>query len=182
MVQVLVLLWALVACLGFAAPAEASHRSDLLAPETVCQGQTDPGLDPHGATRALWCMHNYARRQSGLPQLRPLASLGWSAHRKAVDIQRCAVFSHTACGREPEYWVQRTGLAGRCYRMNENIAVRWPAAGTLRLVMSGWLHSDTHRHTLLMRRARWLGIGLARGPFLGQPDAAIWVTHFGYRC
>ena len=181
MVPMLVLLWA-IACLAGAAPAAANHRDHLLAPETVCPNQSALLVTPEAAARVMRCMNNYARRQQGRPALRSLASLRWSAERKAEDIRGCGELSHTACGRVTVHWVRRTAFGRDCFRMKENIAYRWPASGTLRLVMSGWLHSPAHRHILMMQRHRWLGIGVDYGPFLGQPEAAVWVAHFGHRC
>lgn len=181
MVRTLALL-GVVAFLAAVEPAAANHRDHLLAPESVCSRQTDVGLSADEAEAVMWCMQNYARVQKRRPRLRPLASLEWSAKRKAADILGCSEFSHTACGRVPLHWVRRTRFARDCYRVKENIAYRWPAAGTLRLVMSGWLHSDAHRQILLMRHHRWLGTGMVQGPFLGYPDAAVWVSHFGRWC
>ena len=181
MVPTLALFW-VIALLAGVGQAAANHRDYLLAPESVCPGQTAGGFGAVDPVAVMECMHEYARTQTGRREVRPLESLEWSAERKAADILTCDEFSHTACGRGKLHWVQRTRIARNCYRVKENIAYRWPAP-SVRAVMSGWLHSDAHRHALLMARHRWFGIGMVHGPFsLGYLDTAVWVAHFGYRC
>ena len=180
MVPTLALLWVVVS-LVVVQPAAASHRDDLLAPEAVCPHQTDIGYGAVDPAAVMHCMYDYARVQAGRRPLRPFSSLEWSAQRKAVDILRCNELSHTACGRGALHWVRRTRLTRHCYRVKENIAYRWPAP-SVRGVMSGWLHSDAHRRALLLRRHRWIGIGLVGGTFLGYPNTAVWVAHLGYHC
>ena len=130
------------------------------------------------------CMHKYARSKRNRQPLAFNSDLFSSSNSKAKDILRCNDFSHTACGRPIDYWFKRVGYPGGCGGWWENIS--WGSVqggyGTVRAVMSRWLHSDSHRKNILRPAARELGIGVTRGAFYGYRDALIWVGHFGYRC
>jgi uncharacterized protein YkwD len=43
----------------------------------------------------------------------------------------------------------------------------------------GWLHSPPHRAILLSPQFTEIGIGMARGRFLGHAGAVIWTADFG---
>lgn len=53
--------------------------------------------------------------------------------------------------------------------------------GDVRYTISGWLHSDDHRHSLLGSRFNHAGIGVVRGRYRGN-RVRVWVVHFGDRC
>jgi uncharacterized protein YkwD len=105
-----------------------------------------------------------------------------SSGSKVADIMRCQQFSHTACGRETFYRMRRVGYAVGCWGGGENIAWGSGRLGSVRNIMSVWLHSTDHRNNLLRSRYRHYGAGLAKGRFKGYDGAQVWVMHFGYRC
>jgi uncharacterized protein YkwD len=127
------------------------------------------------------CLVDFARTSEGL---RPLKVRGTrlmaAADRKARDILRCGDFSHTACGRSFTFHM-RAYTTG-CYGAGENIAWGSGSLGTVRSIMSGWLHSDGHRANLLNPRYRHHGVALRTGALRGHAGAAVWVHHLGYRC
>ena len=129
------------------------------------------------------CMHNYARAKAGRGALASNSLLASSSDAKTGDMMRCAQFSHTACGRETLYHVKRVGYtSGGCWGAAENIAWGSGSRGSVRSIMSAWLHSDGHRTNILNGRYREIGVGLRKGTFQGYSSAQVWTAHLGYRC
>lgn len=170
-----------LALLATGGSASAHHYDGLLAPGSECPGQTDTSLGVRAQERAMACMHNHVRSKKRLPRLATNGRLIDAAGRKAIDIMNCS-FSHTACGRDTFYWTRRNGYAQGCWGAGENIAWGSGSYGSVRAIMSAWLHSDGHRENILERDFRDKGIGLEKGSFEGRPNAQVWVTQFGYRC
>jgi uncharacterized protein YkwD len=162
------------------ASAMVGEWDHLLAPETVCPGQTDTSSPRAVREPVMVCMHGYARAQSGLPGLGVVKPLRASALRKARDIRRCKEFSHTACGRGVFYWFERTGFLRGTYGVGENLAYGFGSARSVRSMMSAWLESDAHRQILLTSSFDSVGISAVPGRLRGR-SALIWVAHFGYR-
>ncbi len=163
--------------------ASATHYNHLLAPSANCADQTNLSFSTSDQERVMRCMHNYARARVGRAALRGNALLTSSSDAKSADILRCQEFSHTACGRSSLYHVHRVGYTSAgCWGAGENIS--WGSGGyaTVRSRMSGWLHSDGHRNTILSSRYRDLGLGLRKGTLNGSRGAHVWTAHFGYRC
>jgi uncharacterized protein YkwD len=173
--------------------ASASHYNHLLAPLTTCGGskQNGPTVDTATQERLMRCMHNYARRKVGKPNLAENAKLMTSAGRKATDVLNCssAQLSSNAheCGPGDSFY--RVRQAGYCYRAaGENVAWGWGRpevyAPSVRSTMSGWLHSDPHRLNLLgqtsvSRLFTEIGIGLAKGVTSTGTHKRGWAVHFG---
>jgi uncharacterized protein YkwD len=171
---------ALLASLALTSVARADRLDDLLAPESVCPGQSDVSLPVKTQVAAMRCMHGYARQEAGRQRLRKNHDLGYSARHKARDIRRCQSFSHTACGRDAFYWPQKAGYLTGAWGAAENLAYGSSGSGSPRVMMSAWLHSEEHRDSLLDPNYRELGIGMVRGSYKGTPDVEFWVAHFGY--
>ena len=162
------------------APARAEARS-LIAPAKACPvGAQGAGKAQLGkARRAMTCMVNYARRKKGLWRYHRRSQLAWSAERKAKDIQRCG-FAHSACGRQFDYWIKRSGYLGRSgWATGENIAWGGGSLGNVRSIFVAWMKSSGHREAILSRTYTDVGAGLVKGRFDGVPGAGIWVLHFG---
>jgi uncharacterized protein YkwD len=49
------------------------------------------------------------------------------------------------------------------------------------VVVDMWLRSPEHRAILLSPLYRFVGIGRARGRFMGHSDADIWTADWGHR-
>lgn len=162
-------------------PGGAEAKS-LIAPAKACP------LSPQGAGKAemkkarrtMTCMVNYARRKSGLRRYRQRSQLSWSAERKARDIQRCG-FAHSACGRQFDFWIKRSGYIGRRsgWATGENIAWGGGNLGNVRSIFVAWMQSKGHREAILSRSYSDVGAGLVKGQFRGVSGAGIWVLHFG---
>ncbi len=95
-------------------------------------------------------------------------------------------FSHNSPnGASPLRRIKSTGyLAGAsAWGVGENL--RWGSGGmgTPRVAISAWMQSSVHRSTMLSRRYRQVGIGVAFGSPTGggDGDVAIYTANFGYR-
>ena len=165
--------------------ADATHYDYLLAPSDRCGGpkQTDTSLSTAEQEAVMRCMHNYARAKASRAALASNSLLTSSSDAKTADMLRCGQFSHTACGRETLYHVKRVGYtSGGCWGAAENIAWGSGSRGSVRSIMSAWLHSDGHRNNILNSRYRETGFGLRKGTFQGYGGAQVWTAHLGYRC
>jgi uncharacterized protein YkwD len=161
---------ALLVAAALANPVQGSGRGvAYLAPTGYCTGDS---------VVVMLCLHDYARRQAGLPALRPSVRLAAAARAKSVDIARCG-FSHTACGHRFPYRVDRAGY--RWSTVGENLA--W-GTGPLRrpyAIFSAWLKSPEHQANILSGAFRDVGIAVRLGPAAGHANAAIWVAEFGHQ-
>lgn len=168
--------------LAAAGSASARHHDALLASPSVCPGQTDTRRSVGDQERTMRCMQNHVRARRGLRRLRTQSALMSAAGSKSADILRCQQFAHEACGRDTFYWTRRTGYAVGCWGAGENIAWGSGSLGSVRVIMSAWLHSDPHRRNLFRSSHRDQGVGLAKGTFNGYPGAQVWTAQLGYRC
>ena len=155
--------------------------SKLLAPESSCPGQSDPGLPTGARARVMVCMQSYARVAKGRPELRVFKPLRASATEKARDVLRCQVLSHEACGRDVWYWLRSVGFLQGTWLAGEVLAFGGRKTGTVRATMRSWLGSATHRAVLLHPRFNLAGVGTVKGRFRGVRHATIWVAHIGNR-
>ena len=167
-----------VAAGALSAPAAGST---LIAPPAVCANST---LDApiQAQEQAMHCMTDFARRQVGLGGLATAKALAQSSYRKARDVLRCNDFSHSACGRDFTYWMQRSGYtSSRCWRAGENLAWGVGERGTVRSIFQAWVRSPSHRRNILSRFSH-IGIGLRVGTLANKRSTRVWTQHFGSHC
>jgi len=130
----------------------------------------------------MHCMTDFARRQIGLGGLAGAKALAQSSQHKSRDVLRCNQFSHSACGRDFTYWMQRAGYtASRCWRAGENLAWGIDEHGTVRSIFRAWMQSPDHRRNILSRFSH-VGIGLRVGTLAGNRKTRVWTQHFGSHC
>ena len=165
-----------------AAPAEALKVRNLMAPPSVCPGQMNTAAPIYKQERAMRCMTNFARRHAGRGGFARSAKLSNSSDRKGEDILRCDSFSHSACGRDFTFWLQRVNFIGGCWTAGENIAWGTGDLGSARAVFRAWMHSAGHRQNVLAGEFSQLGVSLRIGTLEGNRGAHVWVQHFGDRC
>ena len=150
-----------------------------LAPESACPGPSDAVSQD----RTMVCLLDYARARKGVAPLRVVYPLNRSSILKALAIVRCADFSHTPCGKPFPATFDAVGYRGEiATSVGVNIAWGAGAAGSPRVVVSGWLNSTDHRENLFS--AEWAEQGVAVLPvshFLGSKDVEVWVSQFGVR-
>jgi len=136
--------------------------------------------------RRMLCLMNRARARFGLRPLRTNRCLHRVAARHAHDMVNRRYFAHTTPnGWDPGRRARASGYVPRraAWLVGENIA--WGVAGAARpnWVMRAWMHSPPHRHNILSRHFRDVGIGVARGVpvggFRGVPLRATFSVEFG---
>jgi uncharacterized protein YkwD len=168
------------------APAHTSagraSRQGLIAPSDLCPGEAEATAATAVQLEAMRCMVDFARRQSGLAPLSESEPLDRSADAKAADILRCNDFSHSACGRSVDFWLERVGyIPTRCWRVGENLAWMGGRDSTARDVFELLIHSPPHRANILGPYSE-VGIGLRTGDLDGHDAAHVWTQHFGTHC
>jgi uncharacterized protein YkwD len=167
--------------------AGASARSfpfsgEELAPASTCPGQTATDLSAEEQAAVMLCLTNYARGVNGLAPLSSSRLLGHAAEEKSSDIVGCDEFSHEACGRPFQYWIQRYGYLKGCWRAAENIAWGTGTYSTVGSIFTAWLESPEH-HANILGPYKEIGIALAIGGVEGYEDAAVWTQDFGsHKC
>jgi uncharacterized protein YkwD len=115
---------------------------------------------------------NATREAHGLPALRVDARLRTAARSWSGDLLRTNAFTHgDFAGRMKMFHV--FGLAG------ENLAWGTGSYASAGSVVAMWLESPGHRENLLKPSYRRIGIGIARGTFLGNPGASVVTADFG---
>ncbi len=166
----------------FAPTAGAVDLQQLMAPPSVCPNQDELNAPALVQEEAMNCMTNFARRSVGRGTLGDTTSLDRSASAKSDDILRCNSFSHSACGRDFTFWMDRTGyLSGHCWRVGENLAWGTGDLGTVRAIFKAWMLSPAHRENILGSFTQ-IGIGLQVGNLADRSSTHVWTQHFGSHC
>jgi uncharacterized protein YkwD len=141
------------------------------------------------ARAAVVCSINRRRAARGLRRLRVSPKLTRSAQRHSFAMDAANFFSHDSLnGASFLDRIRRTGYLSRSdgWGVGENLMWGTGSAATPRRAVDAWMKSPGHRRTMLERRYRHLGIGVA----FGMPDggagtsarsAAIYTADFGYR-
>lgn len=156
--------------------------STLIAPSTVCPGQTDLAAPASAQEKSMRCMTDFARANAGLAGLAESPVLAQSAAAKVEDVIRCDSFSHFACGREFTYWIEQGGYTSvPCWQVGENLAWGTGEYGTVRSIFRAWMASPEHRENILGSYEE-VGIDLRVGSLAGQDGAHVWAQHFGNQC
>ncbi len=136
--------------------------------------------------RRLLCLMNRVRARYGMRPLRRNRCLHRVAARHAHDMVNRRYFAHTTPnGWDPGRRARASGYVPRraAWLVGENIA--WGVAGAARprWVVRAWMHSPSHRHNILSRSFRDVGIGVARGVpvrgFKRVPLRATFSVSFG---
>lgn len=164
------------------ASAGRTSRQGLVAPTDLCPGEAEAGAPAEVQEEAMRCMVDFARRQSGLAALSDSERLDRSAGEKSADILRCDDFSHSACGRPFDFWIEKVGyIPASCWRIGENIAWMGGRETTTRDVFELLIHSPPHRANILGPYSE-VGVGLQSGDLNGHDAAHVWTQHFGTHC
>jgi uncharacterized protein YkwD len=183
-----------VAC-ALAAPAVArADWENLIAPESVCHGQSNAALPLATQKAAMRCLTNFARANAHrlyptlYPQLRPLAAssrLGQVAQAKAAAMMTCQLFTHFVYVQDgrcrTDSATKQLELFGHgCFsNYGENIAEGGGSFGAPRVFMNWWLNSPGHRANILSRTFNAVGFGAAHGTGSAS-SVVVWSTDFGF--
>ncbi|HEX4806085.1 MAG TPA: CAP domain-containing protein [Conexibacter sp.] len=136
--------------------------------------------------RRMLCLMNHARARAGLAPLHPNRCLHRVAARHAHDMVNRRYFAHTTPnGWDPGRRARASGYVPRAasWIVGENIAWGVAGAATAGWVFNAWMHSPPHRHNILGRQFRDVGIGVAPGVpargFRGIAMRATFSVEFG---
>jgi uncharacterized protein YkwD len=159
-----------------------SFSAEEVAPPSACPGQTATGLSTEEQAGVMLCMTNFARAVHGMAPLTLNRQLGRAAEQKSSDILGCDEFSHEACGRPFQFWIQKYGYLRGCWRAAENIAWGTGSYSTVGSIFTAWLESPEH-HENILGPYKEVGIALRDGDIEGYEDAAVWTQDFGsHKC
>lgn len=171
---------ALVAAL-LIGPAQASARGSACPFSSVRAGVLPAPL----LQEATLCLVNRARARRGLRRLRSSRSLEIAARGHVREMVRKRYFAHTSrAGLTFVARIRRTGYfrGTRRWAAGEIIAWGTRERSTPRAIVRAWLRSPPHRHNLLGRKWREIGVGVSGGSPAGYRfEAATYATEFGVR-
>jgi uncharacterized protein YkwD len=171
--KTLALLIALVASFPASALANCGRAAD-----------RDPARASTRAARtATLCLLNHERRKHHLRRLSFNHRLAVAGLRHARDMVKNDYFSHDEpSGRDFVERIMRTHyvLPASRWFLGENLAWGGSKASTPREIVRAWMASPGHRHNILTRGFREIGIAIVPGaPVAGVADAATYATEFG---
>ena len=132
------------------------------------------------ASHALLCLVNRARLARRLSPVRRSAQLGAAAMRHSSDMVARKYFSHDGIGGDR--LADRARDAGYPASRTVSEALVWGMEATPSFLARALLASAPHRRIVFDRRARDVGVGLARGaPVQGipAPSATLALTFGG---
>jgi uncharacterized protein YkwD len=110
----------------------------------------------------ITCLVNAERAKRGLPILRTSGLLRDAAIRHSADMVRRGYFSHvTPTGISVRGRLSRAGI--RATSVGENIGWGMGYENTAAVIVSGWMHSASHRANILSRRYTHTGVGIVLG-------------------
>jgi uncharacterized protein YkwD len=142
-------------------------------------------VSPKQARHAIVCAINKQRRKHGRRGLDTKRALKKAGKRHSRYMKRHHCFSHQCPGeRDLVGRIHRTSyLPCNCtWRVGETIAWGARRRGTPHAIVRAWMHSSAHRHVLLDRKLKQLGIGLVWGsPSNPRARAATYTADFGFR-
>jgi uncharacterized protein YkwD len=135
------------------------------------------------ARHRLFVYINRARARHGLPPVGHGRSLHIAAQRHSSNMISLDYFAHTSPSGSTLY--SRVLQAGFVHYgswwAGETLAWGTGTYGSPRHTVRMWMHSAEHRAILLSANAKLVGIGRARGSFLGYYGAVVWTADFAHR-
>jgi uncharacterized protein YkwD len=129
---------------------------------------------------ATLCLINMQRRAQGLSDLRSNHLLRLAAVRHSRDMVAERYFAHNS--RDGSDFIARIRQAGYIlrsqWRAGENLAWGLGRKSTPASIVRSWMNSPPHRHNILTRAYKKIGIGIAPGnPEFGA-QGATYTTDF----
>jgi uncharacterized protein YkwD len=176
LVSALMLVTASVADVGVATAEAAKCRWANKGPGQVSRKH---------ARHALVCQINKKRRRHGLNGVDSKRALRKAGKRHSRYMLRRGCFAHQCPGeKDLVARINATSyLPCNCtWRVGETIAWAAKRRGTPAAIVRAWMHSPPHRHVLLDRGLKNVGIGLVWGsPPNPGARAATYTADFGYK-
>ena len=142
-----------------------------------------PGVSLKAARSATLCLLNVERAKRHEQPLRFNHKLALAGLRHALDMVHRRYFSHTTpTGQNFVQRILNTNYVPPAtkFLVGENLAWGKPDHATPRQVVAAWMHSREHRHNILTRGFRQIGIAIVVGaPVNGVAQGATYATEFG---
>lgn len=133
---------------------------------------------------ALRCLVNATRAAHGVPALRSSARLNAAADQFSADMVARGYFAHvTPDGRSVTDRIRATGYLGGSgdWALGEDIGWGTGTASTPESIFQAFMNSPPHRHVILSRDFREIGVGVAPGvPVAGESGGSTFVLDFGH--
>ncbi len=145
----------------------------LLLPSAA--GAQSRGSYRSSTERVVFNLLNDIRRDHKLPPFTFSAALRASAREHSSDMLARQYFEHDAPNETFDHRIRRhlnSSLVG------ENIAWGTGRYATPQGLVRLWMNSPAHRHIILTRELRRIGLGVAIGKFDGSPGAAMATADF----
>jgi uncharacterized protein YkwD len=145
-------------------------------------GKAPANLTTAQAELSVTCLVNKARQHHNARRLAWKPGLQTAARNHSAAMDSGNFFSHEGDG-SPLDRIRATGyLGGASSRMvGETIHRGAGGQGSPKATVKGWMSSSTHRYTMLSRRFRNIGVGVAMGSPMGSDgqNTAIYTADFG---
>jgi uncharacterized protein YkwD len=171
-------------CTGLAAiPAQAAP------PARAAQSCAGADLIPSSTNApeirgATLCLLNAERRAHRLRSLRSNSRLRRAAQSYAQQMVQQDFFAHVSpSGSTLIQRIRRTAYlsTAHSWSVGENLAWGTGALATPAETVQNWMDSPPHRHNILTRSFKEIGIGVALGAPGQGADGATYTTEFGRR-
>ncbi|MEK6327124.1 MAG: CAP domain-containing protein [Actinomycetota bacterium] len=176
LVSTLMMVTVSVANLGVATAKAAKCKGATRGPRQV---------SPNRARQAAVCLINKKRRNHGLKVVHSKPALRKAGTRHSKYMQRHNCFAHQCAGEKDlvARILATSYLPCNCtWRVGETLAWGNQGRGSPRAIVKAWMHSPAHRHVLLDRQLRNVGVGLVWGsPSNRRARAATYTADFGYK-
>ena len=141
------------------------------------------GVSLRSARSATLCLLNVQRRRFHEHKLRFNHNLALAGLRHARDMVNHQYFAHNApSGQNFVQRILKTDYvpAAASWLLGENLAWGDKTMATPRAIVKAWMASPEHRHNILTRGFRQIGIAIVVGaPVNGVSQAATYATEFG---
>ncbi len=135
--------------------------------------------------KRTFALHNKIRRNHKMRTLCVNPKLKRAARSHSKDMIRRDYFSHNTKGRGSfAKRLKRFGYTSggyKYYTTGENIAYGSGRKGNPGRIMRAWMKSSGHRHNILNRKFREIGIGTYTGNWNGHKGVTMYTADFGTR-
>jgi uncharacterized protein YkwD len=139
-------------------------------------------LSGEQAEVSVTCLVNKARRHYRARRLASNPGLQSAARNHSAAMDSGNFFSHEGDG-SPLDRIRATGYLGGASSWMVGETIHWGAGGqgSPKATVKRWMSSSTHRYTMLSRRFRNIGVGVAMGSPMGSDgqNTAIYTADFG---
>jgi uncharacterized protein YkwD len=170
-----------VSSTGTVGKRKRSHSSDACANTSDRAGQASQ----RALIRSTVCLLNKERTKRGLRKLRLNHRLSVAARAHTLDMVRRHYFAHVSkSGRDVVDRLRSTGYLShtRSWMVGENLAWGSGRLSSPASIVNSWMHSAGHRHNILTRGFREIGVGIVfKAPTSSYSTAATYTTTFGAR-